>query len=61
MLGVTIFWDQMLKKTDVEYVEEMGVHVKLSKVFSMTHCPEEVSVKAFAKIFLTIKGLQFRK
>lgn len=46
MLGVTIFWDLMLKKIDVGYVEEMEVHVKLLKGFSMTHCPEAVSVKS---------------
>lgn len=44
MSGVTIFWDLMLKKIDVGYVEEMEARVKLSKVFSMTHCPEAVSM-----------------
>lgn len=45
MLDVTIFWDLMLKKTGVGYVEEMEVHVNLLKAFSMIHCQEEVSMK----------------
>lgn len=50
MLDVTIFWDLMLKKTGVGFVVVMGVHVKLLKVFSMIHCPEVVSLKAYVVV-----------